>query len=150
MSKRGNSEGSIYPDRRRGIYRAALTLDNGKRKLFSAKTREQVAKKLTKALEERESGTTITTPRQTVAQFFERWLADVVKPNLRPRSYSVYEGKTRLHVLPELGRVQMTALTPQHLQRLYAKKLAEGLAPKSVNNLHVVIHRALTTPCVGE
>lgn len=144
MGKRGNGEGSIYKDDARGVYRAALTLENGKRKFFSAKTREEVSKKLTKALEARENGTIVTAPRQTVAQFFGTWLADVVKPNLRPRSYSVYEGKTRLHILPELGRLQMTALTPQHLQRLYARKLNSGLAPKSVNNLHVVIHRALT------
>lgn len=143
MSKRGNGEGSIYQDSR-GLYRAAITLDNGKRKYLSGRTRQAVAKKLGAALEARENGTIITAPRQTVAQFFERWLADVVRPNLRPRSYSVYEGKTRLHIVPELGRVQMTALTPQHLQRLYARKLDQGLAPKSVNNLHVVIHRALT------
>jgi integrase len=65
-----------------------------------------------------------------------------VKPNLRPRSYSVYEGKMRLHIVSDLGKLSLAALTPQHLQRLYAKEIAEGVAPKSVNNLHVVIHRA--------
>ena len=103
-----------------------------------------MARKLSAALQACEQGTLVLEPRQTVAQFFARWLQDVVRPNLRPRSYSVYEGKTRLHVLPTLGRLPMTALQPQHLQRLYAQKLADGLAPKSVNNLHVVIHRALT------
>ena len=34
MSKRGNNEGSIYLDGR-GFYRAAITLDNGKRKYLS-------------------------------------------------------------------------------------------------------------------
>jgi integrase len=144
MGKRGNGEGSIYLDNNSGLYRAALTLDNGKRKFLAGKTREQVARKLTKALEARETGMIVTTPRYTVAQFFDRWLADVVRPNLRPRSSTVYEGKTRLHIVPELGRIQMTALTPQHLQHLYARKLDQGLTPKTVNNLHVVIHRALT------
>src|SRR5262245_4606464 len=132
MSKRGNGEGSIYVDSR-GLYRASLSLEGGgKRKYFSGKTRQDVAKQLTKALEARDNGMLVVAPRQTVAQFFEQWLADVVKPNLRPRSYSVYEGKTRLHIVPELGRLQLAKLTPQHLQRLYAKKLEQGLAPKSV------------------
>src|SRR3954451_22464663 len=143
MGKRGNGEGSIYQDNR-GLWRASVTLERGKRKYLSGRTRQEVARKLSAALQAREQGTLVLEPRQTVAQFFARWLQDVVRPNLRPRSYAVYEGKTRLHVLPTLGRLPMTALQPQHLQRLYAQKLADGLAPKSANNLHVVIHRALT------
>ena len=105
---------------------------------------QDVATKLTAALEARAEGTLVVGPRQTVAQFFGSWLADVVEPNLRPRSYKVYEGKTRLHILPELGKLSLAALTPQHFQRLQAKKIAEGMALKSVNNLHLVIHRALS------
>src|SRR5689334_23017461 len=126
VSKRGNGEGSIYQDSR-GLWRASITLENGRRRHLSRRTRQEVAKKLAAALQAREQGTIITAPRQTVAQFFARWLDDVVRPNLRPRGYSVYEGKTRLHILPELGRLPMTALTPQHLQRLYARKLEAGL-----------------------
>lgn len=141
--KRGNGEGTVYQTAA-GLWRASVTLDSGKRRYLSGRTRQEVARKLAAAIQARDTGTIVTAPRQTVAQFFARWLADVVRPNLRPRSYAVYEGKTRLHILPELGRLQMTALAPQHLQRLYAQKLDSGLAPKSVNNLHVVIHRALT------
>jgi integrase len=116
---------------------------DGKRKVFYGRTCQDVARKLNTALEARENGALIVGPCQTVAQFLNRWLEDVVKPNLRPRSYSVHEGKTRLHILPGLGKLSLAALTPQHLQRLYAKKIAEGVAPKSVNNLHVVMDRAL-------
>lgn len=141
--RRGKGEGSIY-QRSDGKWCAALMTVDGKRKVLYGRTRQDVARKLAAALQAREQGALVVGPRQTVAQFFGRWLQDVVKPNLRPRSYSVYEGKTRLHIVPELGNVSLAALTPQHLQRLYAKKIAEGVAPKSVNNLHVVIHRALS------
>jgi integrase len=60
-----------------------VTLDNGKRKYLSGKPRVDVAKKLATALQAREQATIITAPRQTVAQFFARWLEDVVRPNLR-------------------------------------------------------------------
>jgi integrase len=143
MGKRGNGEGSIYQDAR-GLWRASTSLENGHRKYLSGRARQDVARKLAAAVSAREQGTIVTAPRQTVAQFFARWLEDAVKPNLRPRSYAVYEGKARLDILPTLGRLPMTALTPQHLQHLYAHKQAEGLAPKSVNNLHVVVHQALT------
>ena len=58
-AKRGNGEGSIYQDSR-GLYRAAITLDNGKRKYLSGRTRAEVARKLTTALEAREQGTIVT------------------------------------------------------------------------------------------
>jgi len=140
---RGRGEGSIY-QRADGKWCGSLMAADGKRKVLYGRTRQDVARKLNTALQARENGALIVGPRQTVAQFFNRWLEDVVKPNLRPRSYSVYEGKTRLHILPDLGKLSLASLTPQHLQRLYAKKIAEGVAPKSVNNLHVVIHRALS------
>jgi integrase len=142
MSKRGNGEGSIYQDTR-GLYRASLSLDGGKRKYFSGRTRKEVADKLATALQARQQGTLVAGPRQTVAQHLERWLEDVVRPHLRPRSYVAYSGKVRIHILPTLGKLPITALTPQHLQRLYAAKLSAGLAPKSVNDLHVVAHRGL-------
>ncbi len=31
----------------------------------------------------------------------------------------------------------------QHLQSLYAKKLAEGLSPTTVNHMHMLLHKAL-------
>jgi hypothetical protein len=40
-----------------------------------------------------------------------------------------YEAYVRLHAAPRLGRVPLASLTPQHLQRLYTEKLAEGVAP---------------------
>src|SRR5207253_2715235 len=45
--------------------------------------------------------------------------------------------------IPELGTVPLGSLTPQQLQRLYATKLASGLAPATVNLIHVVLHRSL-------
>ena len=39
MKKRGNNEGSIYLDQRRGFYRGAVTLPDGKRRYVSGKTR---------------------------------------------------------------------------------------------------------------
>jgi integrase len=72
-----------------------------------------------------------------------RWLEDSVKPTPRPRSYVVYDAKIRNHVLPELGNVKLTALTPQHLQSLYAHRLAAGYSPTTINLVHTILHRAL-------
>ena len=49
--KRGNGEGSIYFQESRQRWAAAVTLDGGKRKVIYGKTRQEVARKLTTALQ---------------------------------------------------------------------------------------------------
>ena len=61
-SKRGNNEGSIYEHKRNGKkvgYRGAYTVYTAKgpkRKYVSGKTREEVRRKLAKAIADRDSG----------------------------------------------------------------------------------------------
>lgn len=47
------------------------------------------------------------------------------------------------HVVPALGNVKLSKLTPAHLQGFYRSKLDAGLSPRTVQYLHVVLHRAL-------
>ena len=54
-----------------------------------------------------------------------------------------YEGIVRNHIKPSIGRVKRKGLTPTHVRTLYRKKLDLGLAPRSVNYIHVTLHNAL-------
>jgi integrase len=45
--------------------------------------------------------------------------------------------------IPNMGNVKVARLTPAHLQGFYRSKLDEGLSPRTVQYLHVVLHRAL-------
>lgn len=144
MGKRGNGEGSIYRQKD-NLWAACITLDTDKgrkRKYFYGKTRKEVQEKLASAQHERQQGTLITAPTQTVEQFLTHWLT-VHKTSVRARTYERYEGFVRLHVVPGIGRVQLQKLSAQHLQGLYAKKLEEKLSPTTVNSLHMMLHRAL-------
>jgi integrase len=47
------------------------------------------------------------------------------------------------HIKPALGRVRLDSLTPNHVRRLYRQKLDSGLAPRTVNYIHVTLHKAL-------
>jgi integrase len=141
--KRGNGEGSLYFQKARGRWVGSLSLEGGKRKALYGRTRQEVAKKLAAALQAREQGMLVSGPRQTLGHFLTRWLEDSVKPTLRPRSYVAYDAKVRNHILPELGRIPLSSLTPQHLQRLYARKLANGYSPTTVSLVHTILHRAL-------
>ena len=117
---------------------------NGRRqrKAFFGKTRAEAVKKLNQAIAERQRGLPVVIPKQTVAQFLTRWLDEAAVPSVRPRTATRYREIIELHVIPSLGRITLTKLTPQDLQALYAAKLSEGLAPRTVGHVHRVLHRA--------
>jgi integrase len=49
----------------------------------------------------------------------------------------------RLHVLPVIGETKLAKLTPLNVQELYANRIAAGLSPTTVSQLHAVLHRAV-------
>lgn len=142
MSKRrGNGEGSIY-QRKDGRWVATLSLPAGRRKSIYGKTRQDVARKLPAAQKAVQDGLPLPSENQRFGSFLTSWL-ESVKPSLRPETWRRYESQIRRHAVPELGKVRLARLTPQHLQKLYASRLEAGLHPSSVVHLHAVIHRAL-------
>lgn len=50
----------------------------------------------------------------------------------------------RLHVAPLLGGTRLSVLRPDDLQNLYATKQKQGLSPRTVRQLHAVLHRAFS------
>lgn len=147
MAKRGQNEGSIHK-RRDGRWVAVLNLgfDGGKRrrKYFYGDTRRKVQEKLTKALRDQQQGLSVAMDaRQTLAQYLVRWLEDVGRPGLRPRTYSSYQQTIGGHLMPALGRVRLQELTPQAIQTYLNTKLASGLSPRTVQYHHAVLRKAL-------
>jgi integrase len=115
MAKRANGEGSIYRRKIDGMYVGSITLEDGKRKYFYSKKRQEVYEKMNAALQEKKQGTLVTTPQQTLSQYLSYWLEHSVKDTIRPRSYERYESIVRLHIAPTLGKVKLQSLTPQHV-----------------------------------
>jgi integrase len=144
--KRGRNEGSIY---KRADGRWCAVVDLGwadgkrKRKYLYGETRAEVAEQLTKTLRDKAQGLPVATERQTVGRFLERWLQDSVKANVRPRTFESYELTVRLHLTPTLGDIRLEKLSPQHVQTMLNRKLKDGLAPRTVAYLRVVLRRAL-------
>lgn len=145
MGKRGNGEGSISRRGQGGWMSQYVvhTADGRKRRTVYGKTRAEVAKKLNKALSDREDGLIFEAGTLKVGEYLERWLKDSVEGNVRSRTLSNYQMQVRRHIAPTLGRVQLKNLTPAHVQGLYRQKLDSGLAPSSVRYIHAVLHRAL-------
>ena len=148
MARRGHNEGSIHQRESDGRWVACINVGykNGKRirKYLYGATRREVAEQLKVALRDQQLGLPVAVERQTVAQFLNRWLTDVVRPKVRPSTYQSYATYVRLYLKPALGHHQLTKLTPQQVQALLNDKLASGLSPRTVQYMSAVLRSALS------
>ena len=78
-----------------------------------------------------------------MGELLDSWLSDSVRVTVRQRTFERYESIVWVHIKLSLGRVKLEALTPNHVRRLYRQKLDSGLAPRTVNYIHVTPHKAL-------
>ena len=140
VKKRGNSYRlaiSLGLDSETGKYQYSWYTVRG--------TKRDADKRLGELLHQLDTGSFIVPGKTTLTTYLEKWLSDYAKPNLTPRSYERYESITRKHLIPSLGNILLTQLRPEHLQKLYAAKLKEGLSARSVKYQHVILHKALQT-----
>lgn len=145
MARRGKGDGSIY-QRSDGRWTGALVTWEGgvrKRRAFYGRTRAEAREKLLKAQRTIEDGLPLPSEQLTVSAFLERWLS-TKRTDLRPESYRRYDESVRLHIVPELGRLRLSRVTPDQVLSLYAKLYDErGLSGTSVNFVHGVLRGAL-------
>jgi integrase len=138
--RRGRGEGSVYR-RKDGRWVGQYEV-NGKRRYVYGRTRKEVAKKLTKAIAERDAGLFYDCENLTLAEYLDRWL-DSIRGALAPRTVRRYEELTRLHVRPVLGKLRLSTLTPLQVQSLYRCKLDEGLSAATVVKIHTTLSKSL-------
>lgn len=141
--RRGHGEGAIF-QRADGQWVARVTLDNGKRRTYYAKTRKEVTAKLRAAQQAKDEGFSLETDRQTVAQFLDTWLK-AVKPTVKVRTYEHYEGIIRVRVKPRIGTRLLANVKGDDLEALYgalADKADGKLSERSVHHTHRVLHQA--------
>ena len=141
MARRANGEGNIRQRPSDGLWEARVTVGT-KRRSFYGKTREAVHKQLVVAMKARQDGVPVPPQRESVQTFVKGWL-EASRSSVRPTTWDKYRRDLELHVLPFIGGVPLSRLSPQHLQRLYGEMLEAGLSARSVLHVHAVIHRVL-------
>jgi integrase len=124
--------------------RYTIHTPNGtKRKPVYGRTYKEAEKKLAVAMGDAARGIVYDDENQTVGKYMTQWLSDSAKHAVKATSYRAYESQTRNHIVPAIGKVKLSRLTPAHLQALYAAKLREGMKPASVRQIHAILHKAL-------
>ncbi len=115
--RRANGEGSIYPYRNGFAAHVWVTTPDGlrKRRVVYGKTREVVHEKWL-ALHQQAKRGPVASRVPTVAEYFSRWLVDVVSPGLAPATAANYEMFTRCYIVPGLGKRRLDKLTVREVQ----------------------------------
>jgi len=120
--KRGQNEGSIR-ERKDGKYEARYTVGRGYdgrqiQKSVYGQTRDEVRKKLTKALRELDIGSYVEPSRTTISEWLDNWLWNYKKQVLKPKTLDSYEQIIRLYLKPALGHVYLKDLRTDHVQKM--------------------------------
>ena len=100
-------------------------------------------RRLREILTEVDRGITQPQQRYTLAQWLDKWIADVIIPNRRQKTVDRYQGDIDKHIVPHLGHIEIAKLTPSHIQELESKLLRDGKKPKGVQMVHNILGGAL-------
>jgi integrase len=113
------------------------------------RTKKECQAALGEAVASLRAGTYVEASKRTVRSFLvDEWLP-AVEPKVRPSTWANYRTQVHVHLVPALGATELQRLSPTQLDAFYRWLLTSGrrdgcgLAPKSVRNIHGVVHRAL-------
>ncbi len=146
-SRRASGEGNIR-QRKNGIWEARYTLGTnpgtGKpiRKSVYGSTQAEALKKLKQIQSSIDSGSYLEPIKITVAGWMNIWFKEYLGAVKSSTAYS-YGRHIKNYINPYLGAVRLQKLTSPAVQKFYNEKLNSGLSPKTIKNLHGVLHSAL-------
>jgi len=81
--------------------------------------------------------------KQTVKEYMPEWLEQYGKMNLRPSTHESYKSIINIHIIPNIGHVQLREITPAMLDDIFKKMYDKGLSQTTVRNVHRVLSVSL-------
>jgi len=110
-------------------------------------TQKEVRQKLSQAVAAIDSGTYTIPSKMTVGQWLDIWQRDYLG-GVKPFTVLNYSQHIKNHIKPAMGAIKLDALNAHTIQSFYNDLGAErngkpGLSPKTVKNIHGVLHKAL-------
>src|SRR4030042_2261721 len=113
-------------------------------------TKKHAEKELASLVNRLDTGNYIKPTKITLSLFLEQWLKDYASTNTAPRTFERYAEIVRTHLIPNLGRITLIQLKPEHLQQYSSKEMTSGrlnrkggLSAQTVKHHHRVLSEAL-------
>ena len=133
-----------------GRYTVGFDPGSGKQiqRSVTGKTQKEAAQKLKAALAALDTGTYTAPCKMTVGSWMDIWDTDYLG-GVKPYTVADYTANIKNHIKPALGAVKLEALNTHTIQGFYNNLVkppeegGKGLSPKTLRNIHSVLHRAL-------
>ena len=114
---------------------------------FSGKTQKEVREKMQAAAVAYNDGTYTAPQKITVGEWLDIW-SQTYLGGVKPFTVAAYQGQIRNHLKPALGAIKLEALNAHTIQQFYnrlgnPKDGSRPLSPKTVKNIHGILHKAL-------
>jgi len=112
-ARKANGSGTIKK-RKDGRYEGQVfvrtTSGEFKRVSVYGRSWDECDEKITRLKVDSYAGIGVSVGSYTVSQWLNYWLEDVVKPARKPSTYVGYEVAVRLYLVPQLGKIKLSAL----------------------------------------
>jgi len=110
-------------------------------------TQKEVRQRLSQAIAAVDEGTYTAPSKMTVGQWLDIWQRDYLG-GVKPFTVLNYSQHIKNHIKPAMGAIKLDALNAHTIQSFYNSLGTEqdgkpGLSPKTVKNIHGVLHKAL-------
>ena len=141
MSKRANGEGSITFYSSRNCYRGQLTIGidekgKAKRKSFYEKTKKEVKEKMDNYKLLNPIGAAAIN-EYTVATWFNYWIWNIKKRDIKPTTFARYESVYRTHIEgSEIANIPLYKLKLNNIQAYYNKLLDSGTPIATIKQIN--------------
>lgn len=105
-----------------------------------ARSEKDLRQKVAETLDNYRQGIKGTPKRMTVALWLQQWL-DECCTDVKAKTRLSYDSIIKTHLIPGIGGLRLADLQPSHVQSFING--LEDVAPKTVKNIHGVLHMAL-------
>ncbi|SEU32588.1 site-specific integrase [Paenibacillus sp. NFR01] len=128
-----------------------FVLDVGRNELTGERTqkwfsgyekKEEAERAMIATIKDLNDGTYVEDTGESFGEFMENWLLNK-KNQVRPGSWKSYSWLVNTHLIPHLGKIQLSKLKPIHLNNLYNQKLLPIISANSIKKLHGLVKAAL-------
>jgi integrase len=138
MARKPNGEGTVFL-RKDGRWQACLMVD-GIRKVVYGHTEAGARKKLRALRQEADRFGMADPGKLTVAELLDKWMES---PGREWRRSTAVETRRlcRTHILPRIGKVRLSRLTPARIRTTYTDLQAQGKM-RTALKIFTVLHRA--------
>ncbi len=90
----------------------------------------------------KDMGSYVEPSRMLLDEYLDQYL-DTVKTSVAAGTFESYADQLRLYIRPELGRHQLSSITPLEIQNVYNAMSERGLSARVVRYAHSILKKAL-------